>query len=87
MTQLESSVSVEPAPSVVPVLSVVIPDAQIPQAVKTALDTQELERAAFMALADELVQELRPELERLTTELVQRSLRRAWAQRTSPDLG
>lgn len=87
MTHPESLVSAEAEPSVVPVLSVVIPDAQIPQAVKTALDEKAFERAAFMALADELVHELRPELERLTTELVQRSLHRAWAHRTKIDLG
>ena len=34
-----------------------------------------------MALADDLVQVLRPELERLTTELVQRSLR--WLDRAA----
>ena len=87
MTHLESAVSVEPVPSVVPVLSVVIPEAQIPPEVKAALDATASERAAFMALADELVQALRPELERLTTELVQRSLRQAWAHRTKIDLG
>ncbi len=87
MTPFDSGVPWGAAPSVIPVLNVAIPDAEIPQAVRAAMDAQALERTAFMALADELVQELRPELERLTTELVQRSLRRAWAQRSSLDLG
>jgi hypothetical protein len=87
MTPHASVVSVDPVPSVVPVLSVVIPEAQISPVVKAALDAKASERAAFMALADELVQALRPELERLTTELVQRSLRQAWAHRTKIDLG
>jgi hypothetical protein len=39
-----------------------------------------------MALADDLVQVLRPELERMTTELVQRSLRQAWANRFRAEL-
>ncbi|MEK7344097.1 MAG: hypothetical protein AAB176_00250 [Pseudomonadota bacterium] len=86
MTHLESAVLAEPPSSVVPVLSEVILDAQIPQALRAALDAREQERAAFMALADELVQELRPELERLTSEWVQRSLRRAWAHRAPLDL-
>lgn len=85
MTHPESLVSAEAVPSVVPVLSVVIPDAQIPRAVKTVLDEKELERAAFMALADELVHALRPELERLTTELVRRSLRQAWGHSNPVD--
>lgn len=87
MTDPESLVSAEAMPSVVPVLSVVVPDAEIPQAVKTALDEKEFERAEFMALADELVRELRPEMERLTTELVQHSLRRAWVHRSKINLG
>lgn len=87
MTPFESTVPSGAAPSVIPVLSVVIPDAEIPQAVRAALDERELARAQFMTLADELIQELRPELERFATELVQRSLRRAWAQHSKPDLG
>ncbi|WP_276308865.1 hypothetical protein [Limnohabitans parvus] len=38
-----------------------------------------------MALADDLVQALRPELERMTTELVRRSLQQAWAKRFRPE--
>jgi hypothetical protein len=87
MTPFESTVPLGSAPSVIPVLRVVIPDAEIPQAVRAALDQRELARAQFMALADELIQELRPELERFATEWVQRGLRRAWAQQSKPDLG
>jgi lambda repressor-like predicted transcriptional regulator len=72
-------------PSVVPVLSTVIPDSQITDALRAALDARELEQITFMALGDELVQSLRPELERLIAELVHRSLRQAWASRFKLD--
>ena len=86
MTSSESARFSEHAPSVVPVLSTVIPEVQIPPHLIAALNARELERASFMGLADDLVQALRPELERLTTELVQRSLRQAWAKRFRPEL-
>ena len=81
MTSPESALFSDNAPLVVPVLSTVIPPVQIPPHLMAALDARELERASFMALADDLVEGLRPELERMTTELVRRSLRQAWANR------
>jgi hypothetical protein len=86
MTSFESVPFSENAPMVVPVLSTVVPESQIPPHLMDALDARELERASFMALADDLVQVLRPELERMTTELVQRSLRQAWANRFRAEL-
>ena len=85
MTSSESVEFSENTPLVVPVLSTVIPETQISPNLIAALDARELERAAFMALADDLVQALRPELERMTTELVRRSLRQAWASRFRPE--
>lgn len=87
MTPFESAVPLGAVPSAIPVLRVGIPDAEIPQALRAALDEQELARAQFMASADELIQELRPELERFATEWVQRSLHRAWVQHSKLDLG
>ena len=81
MTSLESERFSDNAPLVVPVLSTVIPADQIPLNLIAELDARELERASFMALADDLVEGLRPELERMTTELVRRGLRQAWANR------
>lgn len=81
MTFPESALFSVNVPLVVPVLSTVIPPVQIPPHLIAALDERELERASFMALADDLVEELRPELERMTTELVRRSLRQAWMNR------
>ena len=86
MTSSESVEFSENTPLVVPVLSTVIPETQISPNLIAALDARELERASFMALADDLVQALRPELERMTTELVRRSLRQAWANRFRPEM-
>lgn len=72
-------------PSVIPVLSAVIPDSQVSDELRAALDARDLEQTSFMALGDEVLRSLRPELERLTTELVQRSLRQAWASRFKLD--
>jgi hypothetical protein len=73
-------------PQVVPVLSTVVPDSQISAWVSAALDARLLEKAEFMAMTDNLVQQLRPELERMATELVHRSLSQAWAARFRLDL-
>jgi hypothetical protein len=76
-------------PSVIPVLSTVIPELQIPETLRVALDARQLEKEAFMALAEELVQELRPEMARLATnmatELVQSSIRQVWIKRIQMD--
>ena len=78
MTQFVSSAAPIHAASVIPVLSTLIPVDQISQELAAALQLREEERNAFMAMAEEVAQSLRPELERLTTELVQRSLQQAW---------
>ena len=85
MTSPETDFSFQKTPSVIPVLSTVILDSQMSAALRAALDARELEQTSFMTLADELVQSLRPELERLTTELVQRSVRQVWANRFKLD--
>ncbi len=78
MTQFVSTAAPTPGGAVIPVLSTLIPAAQISHELAAALQLREEERSAFMAMADEVAQSLRPELERLTTELVQRSLQQAW---------
>jgi hypothetical protein len=75
----------ESPPSVIPVLSQRIPEDEISPGLMAALNARESERAAFMALSDDLVQALRPELERMTTELVQRSFQQAWISRFKSD--
>jgi len=86
MTRLESDAQPDPMPQVVPVLSTVVPDSQISASVSAALDARLLEKVKFMALTDNLVQQLRPEFERMATELVHRSLSQAWAARFRMDL-
>lgn len=73
--------------SVMPILSAVVPESDIPQALRSALDARAHEKAAFMALSDELLGVLRPELERLATELVRSSLHQAWRMRSRTDDG
>ena len=86
MIRPESDAQPDPMPQVVPVLSTVVPESQISAWVSAALDARLLEKAEFMALTDNLVQQLRPELERMATELVHRSLSQAWAARFRLDL-
>jgi hypothetical protein len=44
-------------------------------------DARAAEKRALMGLSDELVQNLRPEIERLTSDLVQRTLQGVWDKR------
>ena len=78
MTQFVSGTAPIPGVAVIPVLSTVIPVDQISQDLAAALQLREEERSVFMAMADAVAQSLRPEVERLTTELVQRSLQQVW---------
>jgi hypothetical protein len=54
---------------------------QVPQAVTLALDARAAEKRALMDLSEELLQNLRPEIERLTADLVQRTLQGLWDKR------
>lgn len=78
MTQFEMGAVPPQGASVIPVLNTLIPADQISHDLASALDLRDAERAAFMTMTEEVSQSLRPELERLTTELVQRSLQQAW---------
>jgi hypothetical protein len=57
--------------------------ASVPEAVRLALDARAAEKRALLALSDELVKNLRPEIERLTAELVQKTLADVWEKRAS----
>lgn len=81
MTRPASDVPLGNMPEVVPVLSTVVPESQISASLSAALDARVLEKAEFMALTDGLVLQLRPELERLATQLVRQSLSQAWSSR------
>lgn len=58
----------------------------VPPAVTLALDVRVAEKQALMALSEELEQNLRPEIERLTKDMVQRTLQGVWDKRSRLDL-
>lgn len=65
----------------VPVLTDLVPASDVPLALGVAWDARMAEKKALMDLSDELIQNLKPELDRLTSELVQRTLQGLWAKR------
>jgi hypothetical protein len=69
------------APDQIPTLTQEMALRLVPQAVSLALDARVAEKKALMALSDELVQNLRPEIERLTADLVHRTLQGVWDKR------
>ena len=71
-----TSPDVRPLPDEIPVLTQAIED--VPPAVASALDARAAEKQAFMALSAELLQQLRPEFDRLAAGLVHRTLETAW---------
>lgn len=68
-----------------PLLQHVISESSISTDLMAALDKREQERASFMALADGLVQEMRPEMEHMMTAWAKRSLEKAWRSRTDSE--
>jgi hypothetical protein len=69
------------APEQIPTLTQDMALGQVPQAVSLALNVRAAEKQALMALSVELEQNLRPEIERMTVDLVQRTLQSVWDQR------
>jgi hypothetical protein len=65
----------------IPLLTTVVPASEIPAAVLAALDARLAERASVLALSQEFMQNLRPELDRMAAELVQRSVQGMWDKR------
>jgi hypothetical protein len=76
-----NSSSIQVPQSAIPVLTTRVPAADIPADVLAELERQQTEKDAFFALADALQHSLRPELDRLVSDAVQRSLQASWAQR------
>ena len=85
MTSPAPGLLLEQLPLNAPVLSAVIADSDIPAVVQAALEARALEKAAFLALADELMVELRPEVARLATELLRSSIHQVWLNRSRLD--
>jgi hypothetical protein len=67
--------------SSIPLLTQVVPASELPEAVLVALDARLAEKASVFALSQELMQNLRPELDRMAAELVQRSVQGMWDKR------
>jgi hypothetical protein len=65
-----------PSPDEIPILNQPMQD--VPPSVACALDARAAEKQAFMALSAELLQQLRPEFDRLAAGLVHRTLETAW---------
>ena len=82
MTQAETpSSSSLVSPDQIPTLTQDMALAQVPQAVHVALDARAAEKQALMALSSDLLENLRPEIERLAADLVQRTLQSVWDKR------
>lgn len=77
------------APSAPFLLTRSVPPEQLPAEILQALQARERDKKAFDALATELVAAMRPEMERLLTDLVREGLRKVWKTRsdvpTSPE--
>jgi len=65
----------------IPVLNDVLAKDRIPEALLVALDARQAEKASVLALSQELMKNLRPELDRMASELVQRSVQGMWEKR------
>jgi glycine/D-amino acid oxidase-like deaminating enzyme len=82
MTQAEANtVGQTVSPDQIPTLTQDLALPQVPQAVHLALDARVAEKQALMALSEDLLQNLRPEIERLTADLVERTLQSIWDKR------
>lgn len=68
-------------PDNIPVLTEQMILSDVPEVMRVALDARAAEKKALLALSGELMQNLRPEIERLTAELVERTLQGVWEKR------
>jgi hypothetical protein len=82
MTQAEANTLGQTvSPDQIPTLTQDLALSQVPQAVHLAFDARVAEKQALMALSEELLHSLRPEIETLTANLVQRTLQSIWDKR------
>jgi hypothetical protein len=66
----------------IPVLTDSLQPGSFPEALGLALDARMAEKQALLDLSGTLIQNLRPELDRLTAELVQQTLQELWRKRS-----
>jgi len=82
MNSQQSSITRRAEPeSAIPVLTRAITPSEIPASLLAALDARLAEKASVLALSQELMRNLRPELDRMAAELVQRSVQGMWEKR------
>jgi hypothetical protein len=82
MTQAEThTLSQTVSPDQIPTLTQDLALPHVPKAVHLAFDARVAEKQALMALSEDLLQNLRPEIERLTADLVERTLQGIWDKR------
>jgi hypothetical protein len=74
--------STEMPAGAIPVLLTVVPEGDVSQAMRDALEARAQDKYDWLSLEAHLLETLRPEMERLTTELVRGCLREAWRQRS-----
>lgn len=67
---------IRPSHDEIPTLTEVVEE--VTPSMQMALDARAAEKQAFMALSAELLQQLRPEFDRLASALVLRTLETAW---------
>jgi hypothetical protein len=66
----------------IPVLSSVVPDSAVSADLQDALNARVQDKLDWMGLEADILRTLRPEIARLTTELVRKSLREVWKKRS-----
>jgi len=76
-----STLSMNDEPTTIPVLTHVVPSDDIFPGTLAALHDRLAERASFFALANALKESMRPEMERVVDDVVQRTLKAAWAHK------
>ena len=69
----------------IPTLSQDLVLGDVPVGVTLALDARDAEKAALMALSEDLLEKLRPEIERMASDKVQRALQSEWVKRSLTD--
>lgn len=82
MNSLRTSTRDSGPDGAIPVLTAAVATSDIPAALLAALDARLAEKASVLALSQELMKKnLRPELDRMAAELVQRSVQGMWEKR------
>jgi len=81
MNSLRTSTRDSGPDGAIPVLTAAVATSDIPAALLAALDARLAEKASVLALSQELMKNLRPELDRMAAELVQRSVQGMWEKR------